>query len=205
VSTEDARPMDRDGVVDALVEHYAQDRIEIAEFERRVELAHQSRTREELHGLLADLPALEGTALVTSGGLAAGMPGTALDPGATASEASRAGLARRNPSPPPERQLEVAVWSSRVRKGAWRPARSIRALACMGGVELDFREALFPPGETRVFAAAVMGGIEVLVPPGFASKPTVSRSWAASTRRPADPTCRPPGPTPRYSGSPASR
>jgi hypothetical protein len=166
LSTDNARPMDRDGVVDALVEHYAQDRIEIGEFERRVELAHQSRTREELHGLLADLPALEGTALVTSDGLASGVPGTALDPGATASEASRAGLVRWNPSPPAERQLEVAIWSARVRKGPWRPARNIRALACMGGVELDFREALFPPGETRVFAGAVMGGIEVLVPPG---------------------------------------
>ncbi len=162
-----ARPLDRDGVVEALVEHYAQDRIEIGEFERRVELAHQSRTREELRRLLADLPPLEGTALAAQGSGSSGeAQGMALDVGASASSASRAGLVRRNPSPPAERQTEVAIWSARVRKGSWSPARSIRAVACMGGVELDFREALFSPGETRVFAAAVMGGVEVLVPPG---------------------------------------
>jgi hypothetical protein len=163
VNTDDARPLERDQVVEALVEHYAQDRIEIGEFERRVERAHQSRTREDLRALLADLPALGPTTVVPAG---ARESGTALDPGSSAADASRAGLARLNPDPPADRQTEVAIWSGRVRKGPWRPARSIRAIACMGGVELDFREALFPAGETRIVALAVMGGVEVLVPPG---------------------------------------
>jgi hypothetical protein len=157
---EDARSLDRDRVVEALVEHYAQDRIPMEEFERRVERAHRSRTREELRDLLSDLPdpTGAGTALTAP----AAEPGTA----AVAATGSGVGLVPMNPDPPPERQTEVAIWSGRVRKGPWRPARSIRAVACMGGVELDFREALFPPGETRIHAAAVMGAVEILVPPG---------------------------------------
>ena len=36
----------------------------------------------------------------------------------------------------------------------------------MGGAELDFREAVFATREVRVHVVAVMGGIEVVVPPG---------------------------------------
>jgi hypothetical protein len=37
----------------------------------------------------------------------------------------------------------------------------------MGGVELDFRDARLGAGETHVTAVAVMGGIEIVVPPGL--------------------------------------
>jgi len=36
----------------------------------------------------------------------------------------------------------------------------------MGGVELDFREAIFPPGVTEVRVLAFWGGVEIVVPPG---------------------------------------
>ncbi len=167
--TDEARPLERDQVVEALVEHYAQDRLEIGEFERRVEQAHQSRTRDELRALLADLPSLAGpTAVTRPGGASGSGMGQTLAPGG-----SEAGwpvvpgtAIRINQGRVAERQTEVAIWSGRVRKGAWHPARLIRALGFMGGVELDFREALFPPGETRVFAGALMGGVDILVPPG---------------------------------------
>ena len=67
----------------------------------------------------------------------------------------------------PDRQLSVGVWSGRVRKGSWVPARRITALALQGGVELDFREALFGPGPVEVSAIAVMGGIPIIVPPNL--------------------------------------
>jgi hypothetical protein len=35
----------------------------------------------------------------------------------------------------------------------------------MGGVELDFREAVLQPGVTEIHAFAFWGGVEVLVPP----------------------------------------
>jgi hypothetical protein len=158
VSKEDPRPPERDWVVESLGEHYAQDRLDIAEFERRVDLAHRSRTRDELRALLSDLPSLEQT-----------LPAP-VDPsaghGIIQQSDSNAVAVRMNQGRVSESQTEIAIWSGRSRKGPWTPARQIRALAFMGGIELDFREALLPPGETRVFVGALMGGAEILVPPG---------------------------------------
>ncbi len=41
-------------------------------------------------------------------------------------------------------------------------------LPVMGGAGLDFREVRMPPGVTEVRVVAVMGGVEILVPPGLA-------------------------------------
>jgi hypothetical protein len=38
----------------------------------------------------------------------------------------------------------------------------------MGGICLDFREALLPPGATEVWIFTAMGGAEIIVPPGLA-------------------------------------
>ena len=40
-----------------------------------------------------------------------------------------------------------------------------QTIAVMGGVELDFREALLPRGVTELKVYAIMGGVEVIVPP----------------------------------------
>ena len=41
------------------------------------------------------------------------------------------------------------------------------AVALMGGVELDFREAAFGPGVTEVTVFALWGGVDIVVPPGL--------------------------------------
>jgi hypothetical protein len=159
-------PLERERVVEALCEHYALDRLEMEEFERRVERAHRARTREELRSLLADLPALDAgppaPAGMGSGGMARSGSRDAARPGS-------GGVAlpgRVDPSRVPDRQTELAIWSGRVRKGAWVPARKIRAFGFMGGVELDFREALLSGETIQIEAGAVMGAVEIVVPPG---------------------------------------
>jgi predicted membrane protein len=47
------------------------------------------------------------------------------------------------------------------------PPRRLNAVAVMGGVALDFRDARLAAGETHVTAVALMGGIEIIVPPGL--------------------------------------
>jgi hypothetical protein len=59
----------------------------------------------------------------------------------------------------------IAVMSGVVRRGAWAVPKHIRALAFMGGVELDLREAVLDPGVTEIEVLAVMGGVVVTVPP----------------------------------------
>jgi hypothetical protein len=61
----------------------------------------------------------------------------------------------------------LAVMGANSRKGEWSPPRQLNAVAVMGGVELDFRDARLAAGETHVAAVAVMGGIEIVVPPGL--------------------------------------
>jgi hypothetical protein len=67
-----------------------------------------------------------------------------------------------------ERGFQVAVFGGSERKGEWTPPRHLYTVAVMGGASLDFREARMPPGVTEVFIVAVMGGTEVIVPPGLA-------------------------------------
>ena len=52
----------------------------------------------------------------------------------------------------------VAALGGVERKGRWIPARQNYAVAVMGGVVLDFREALLPPGVTEVWIFTAMGG-----------------------------------------------
>src|SRR5690606_33129132 len=66
----------------------------------------------------------------------------------------------------PERRWTVAVMSGNSRRGRWRAARKTRALAVMGGVDLDLRDAEFDGNVLEVSAVAVMGGIDVIVPEG---------------------------------------
>ena len=65
-----------------------------------------------------------------------------------------------------ERQIIVGIMGGAEKKGVWTPARQTYVVALMGGVELDFREARMPPGVTEVIVFAVMGGAEIVVPPG---------------------------------------
>ncbi|TVP76430.1 MAG: DUF1707 and DUF2154 domain-containing protein [Gemmatimonadales bacterium] len=155
-------PLEREQVVERLCDHYAADHLAMEEFERRITLVHRAATQDELRALLADLPSLQ-----AGQGSASGASGTA--------SSSRTGLEPAGSTPAPARaragqvrdnQTELAIWSGRTRTGPWIPARTIRAVALMGGIELDFREALFPEGEIRLHVVAIMGGVDITVPPG---------------------------------------
>jgi hypothetical protein len=62
----------------------------------------------------------------------------------------------------------LAIMGGASRKGQWTPARRTTIIAMMGGVDLDFRSAALAPGVTEITVVAVMGGVEIIVPPGLA-------------------------------------
>lgn len=144
----------RAAVVDALCEHFARDEIGLEEFERRVDRAHGARTVAELEGVLSDLP---GDADVPGG------PGGRPEESGGV-ERARARVPARRVA---ERSTVVSVLGGNARKGRWIPSRRIHCLSVCGGVELDFREALMGPGTTEVDIFAIMGGVEIIVPPGL--------------------------------------
>lgn len=59
----------------------------------------------------------------------------------------------------------VSFLSSNERQGRWELPRHFRALAVMGNVELDLREAEVGYGLSTIEAVAVMGNIELTIPP----------------------------------------
>ncbi|HVF77679.1 MAG TPA: DUF1707 domain-containing protein [Solirubrobacteraceae bacterium] len=65
------------------------------------------------------------------------------------------------------RRWNIAVMGGSERRGRWRPAPDLVAVAVMGGVELDLRDALIEDEDIVITAVAVMGGIEIIVPEGI--------------------------------------
>ena len=138
-----ARPIEqvRERVIAALSEHFARDHLSIDELETRMARVYSSSTPHEVDALLEGLPALTVPAPAETG--------TELD--------ARA---------PKMRQRLVAFMGGIVRRGLWVVPRRLRVVAVMGGVDLDLRQAQFPPGITEIHAFVLMGGLAVRVPPG---------------------------------------
>ncbi|MFF8263948.1 DUF1707 domain-containing protein [Streptomyces virginiae] len=144
-----ASDADRDRVVERLRDAVAEGRLDMDEFEERLEAAYKSRTYAELEPLTADLPAPTGPAASVPATVAAG--GSAW-PGRIGGTGTST--------------LAVAVMSGFQRKGRWTVPPRFDAVAFWGGGELDLREADFAQREVVINCVAVMGGIEITVPPG---------------------------------------
>jgi hypothetical protein len=140
----------RERTVQALSEHFAQDHIAVEELEERLDMCYRATALEELEVLTSDLPMLRPRAEV-----------------APAEETTPAVRATVDPASVRDTGVVVAIMSGNSRKGTWTPPRHLYAVATMGGLDLDFREARFPPGETQVTIVAVMGGADIIVPPGL--------------------------------------
>jgi hypothetical protein len=135
----------RERTIADLCQHFAVDHLTDAELERRLDEANRVASIQELRTLVSDLPALR------ADGTPAPAPGVA--------------IARpENVSP---QQTIVAIMGGAVRRGIWTPPRNLNVIAVMGGAELDFREAALAPGVTEITVFAVMGGVEITVPPGL--------------------------------------
>jgi hypothetical protein len=62
----------------------------------------------------------------------------------------------------------VSFLSSTERQGRWALPRHFRALAVLGHIELDLRDADIGFGVSLIEAVAVMGNIEITIPPDVA-------------------------------------
>ena len=146
----------REVVIEALSTHFANDALDVDEFEQRVDRAHRATSVAALDELLADLrppadvrpsesvvPRSEiplPSARIRAGSL---VPGLIRDRG----------------------RRVLSILSEIQRKGTWRVPKRLRVVALMGSVDLDFREAQFGPGVTEVRVRSVMGAIAIIVPP----------------------------------------
>lgn len=129
-----ASDAEREQVVEALSEHATTGRLTLAELEERIGLAYRATTRGELDRLVADLPS----------------PGAA----AAAPDTRRRKLTR----------WIVAIMGGNDKSGRWRVAKSVTAVAIMGGHTIDLRNAELDSDDTTIIVVSIMGGADVYVP-----------------------------------------
>ncbi|RST02414.1 DUF1707 and DUF2154 domain-containing protein [Streptomyces sp. WAC05374] len=136
-----ASDADRERIAERLRDAVAEGRLDMAEFEERLDLAYKARTHGELVPLVRDLPA-------------AATPVESGDP------AWPARIGR-----PATSKGAFAFWSGFGRRGKWSVARNFTAAVLQGGGDIDLRDADFEDREIVIRCFAVMGGIQVVVPP----------------------------------------
>jgi hypothetical protein len=125
---------ERDVTLRSLGDHAAAGRLTLDELEDRSGQALVAKTRGELAALTSDLP----------------------------EEAGQQRPAQASTGKPV--RWMVAIMGGTHRRGRFRAVRSIRAVAIMGGHEIDLREAEIEGGELTLTLVAVMGGGNIYVP-----------------------------------------
>ncbi|NUL03657.1 DUF1707 and DUF2154 domain-containing protein [Streptomyces lunaelactis] len=144
-----ASDTERERVAERLRDAVAEGRLDMEEFEQRLDAAYKARTHGELEPLVSDLPVGD---LPVAGAAA---PVAATGPG---------GWAKRVGGPATSKGA-FAFWGGFGRKGTWTVARKFTTFTLMGGGELDLREARFEDRDTVIRCIAIMGGVHVVVPP----------------------------------------
>ncbi|MFF3889550.1 DUF1707 domain-containing protein [Streptomyces sp. NPDC001914] len=145
-----ASDADRERVAEQLRDALAEGRLDMEEFEERLEATYAARTYGELTPITRDLPGAASAPRVS-------MVKQPVDDGIWSS---------RIVGGEGSSSWAVAVLSGFERKGRWTMPKRFNSFAFMGGGEIDLREANFADREVVVNCVAVMGGLNVIVPPG---------------------------------------
>jgi Domain of unknown function (DUF1707)/Cell wall-active antibiotics response 4TMS YvqF len=132
-----ASDAEREAVVERLRVATVEGRLTFGELTERAEAAYTATTRGDLASITADLPAASGSPVVPA-----------------------------RPDAGVNREWVVAVMGDSKRQGRWRVERPLAAVAVMGDVVLDLRDAEVPQGEVDITATAVMGDVKIYVPDG---------------------------------------
>ncbi|QHC29683.1 MULTISPECIES: DUF1707 SHOCT-like domain-containing protein [unclassified Streptomyces] len=154
--TDDARPelrasdTDRERVAEVLRDALAEGRLDMGEFEERLEATYAARTYGELVPITRDLPA--GSAPAPVSFAKAPVRDDSWSSRIVGGEGSSSG--------------GIAILSGFERKGRWTVPKRFKCLAFLGGADLDLRDANFADREVEINIVAVLGGVQITVPPG---------------------------------------
>lgn len=144
-----ASDADRQRVAEVLRDAAGEGRLTLEELDERLDGVFAAKTYAELERFTSDLPA--------NFAASAALATTAAAPKAVAANGRVTGGTARH-------SFSVAVLSGATRRGAWLVPPAYTAVAFMGGVQLDLRDARFTQREVTIRAFAMMGGIEIIAP-----------------------------------------
>lgn len=144
---------DRERVAERLRDALAEGRLDMDEFQERLDVVYRAKTYGELEPVTRDLPA-------------PGAPAVPLVKRPAAGTGGELDLASRITGGEGSSDWGIAVMSGFQRVGRWVAPRRFNAVAVMGGGVIDLRDAYFADREVVLNCVAVMGGVDVIVPPG---------------------------------------
>ncbi|MFI6941750.1 DUF1707 domain-containing protein [Streptomyces sp. NPDC050418] len=147
-----ASDADRERVAEVLRDALAEGRLDMEEFEERLEATYKARTYKDLEPLTRDLPDAGQAA-------AAPVPFAPSAPPAAGDWAARIGGDATS-------RGGVAIMGGFQRKGVWTAPRQFNCFSFWGGGEIDLRDARFEDREITINCVTIMGGMNVIVPPG---------------------------------------
>ncbi len=145
-----ASDADREQVAERLRESSRRGRLEMTEFDERLDAAYRARTYGELAPLTRDLPPA-----APSGGVPARPRTSPRGPGP--------GPPGSGAPPPPGAPSPSSAASAE--RGRWSVSRVFTAFTLCGGGDIDLRDADFEDREIVIRCFPVMGGVGVVVPP----------------------------------------
>lgn len=137
---------ERHQVAEVLREAAGEGRLDLGELDERLEATYVAKTYADLVPITADLP--------MSGTPALPLPRPASAPRPAAS--APAGPVTRYDS-------SIAIMGGVDRKGSWEIGPSHTAVAIMGGVLIDLREAVLRAPETVITVNAFWAGVDIVV------------------------------------------
>ncbi|MEV5983457.1 DUF1707 domain-containing protein [Streptomyces sp. NPDC052051] len=147
-----ASDADRERVAEVLRDALAEGRLDMEEFEERLDATYRARTYGQLAPITQDLPA--------AGAVPPPVVSLAKEPEESGDWGQRIVGGDGSSS------WAVAVMSGFQRKGRWTAPKRFNCFAFWGGGEIDLREANFADREIEINCIAIMGGMNVIVPPG---------------------------------------
>jgi len=139
-----AADADREHVAERLRDAAGDGRLTISELEERLEAAFSARTYAELEPLTHDLP-------------------DHVQHGARVPAAARRDVPARVTGRE-GRTWSFALMSGTSRRGRWAVGSKHTAIALMGGIDLDLRDAELETHEVTIWVFTMMGGVEIVVP-----------------------------------------
>jgi hypothetical protein len=154
--------------IERLSNGFTRDEIGLEEFEDRLNRAYAADSEPDLNALVSDLS--PETAAIVFDAEVVPAANIALVPAAPAPRA-------------------VAVLGSVERRGQLA-ARAAGALAVLGSVVIDLRDVSMPPGVSTLEVSAVLGSVEIIVPPNLAVESagaSILGSFEGIQRVPRDP------------------
>ncbi|MFF9122996.1 DUF1707 domain-containing protein [Streptomyces sp. NPDC014889] len=146
-----ASDADRERVAEQLRDALAEGRLDMSEFEERLDATYRARTYGELTPITRDLPVA---------GVAAPAVNMVKQPAQDGSWASRVVGGGGTSS------WAVAIMGGFERKGRWTVPKKFTCFTFWGGGGIDLRDADFADHEVEINCVAIMGGVDVIVPPG---------------------------------------